>query len=314
MARHLRLFGLASLVIVDDDREIDDLIDHPALVRDFEARGPVINRMLVTRLNREFRIDGHIMLSMASRRSAARERNQAELAEKLDHFATVNGWSGEAIQALSLYVATGHDFDGAKAALAYVTAYPFLQNAEVSDTGEPFERDRFADLFGHYECLSQARRPGSLRGFCARLTGGDKRARRALLEAMNGDENGLHAVAVTLDNSVPILQNMRRLTLKLTDSRRKRIPFHWLDTRTAPQIVLRQIKEAYSLPHLEERVPAYTLFLLRMKRSMREDTPAGFEFAVGHWSACPAQRYLRAMFAEVWRQSRLGHSDGHAHE
>jgi hypothetical protein len=64
-------------------------------------------------------------------------------------------------------------------------------------------------------------------------------------------------------------------------------------------VVVRQLKEEFTLPHVRGRLPPHTLVLLRMRRALRPDVQGGFEFAASHWSACPARSYVVAVFDAV---------------
>ncbi len=302
MARYVRLFGLASLVIVDHDREIEALNQHPALERDFESRGPLVNRMIVSRLKRQFTLDNQFMLSMRPKGDKERQNNQKNLKEKLDRFADTKDWSEEAIAALVVYILTGKEKDLAYAALTYVTAYPFqTEGATVSTL--PFDEVEYLRLFELYKRLREIRRPFSLRGMFSRMTLGTQRAKKQLLESVGGDENGLHALETTLDNSLPILENLRTLAQETIKGRKKSVPFNWVSIRTAPVIVLRQIKQDFTLPFVDHRVPPFTLVIMRMRDSVKLDSNAGFEFAAGHWSACPAHHYVLSLFETVWSKA-----------
>lgn len=296
MARRLRLFGLASLVVVDRQDEIDELIDHPALDRSFERAGPLLNRLLVGAITRQFLRDGRMLLSMRPRDDAQRVAGQAELFRRLDGLAAEKAWAPEAIYAMAHYVATGEQFEHATSGLAYATAMPFLEASER----RAFEPVRFREVFKLTRRIAQANSPASPRGWLIRLTRGDRRARRALLELTGGDDYGLHALAVTIDNSLVILENLKnRVREGHATGNRPTPKLAWLSARTAPTVVLRQIKQEFTLPHVEARLPPHTLVLFRMRRGLRPDTQGGFEFAASHWSACPARRYVIAVFEAV---------------
>lgn len=296
MARRVRLFGLASLVVVDRQDEIDALIDHPALDRSFERAGPLVNRLLVGALTRQFRRDGRMLLSMRPRQDAERQQGQAALFRRLDELAAEKAWAPEAIYAMAHYVATGEQFEHATSGLAYATAMPFLEPS----MRRVFDAARFREVFQLSRRIARANAPASPRGWLIRLTGGDRRARRALLELTGGDDYGLHALAVTIDNGLVILENLKERVRESHASGDRPAPkLAWLSARTAPPVVLRQIKEEFTLPHVEARLPPHTLVLFRMRRGLRPDTQGGFEFAASHWSACPARRYVIAMFEVV---------------
>ena len=298
MARLIRIYGLASFVIVDDHDEVDDLLAHQALERRFRAAGPFFNRMIARALLRQFRIDGQLIRSMRERDDPARNQGQGELLAKLDSLAVTRPWAMPAIEALARYVRHGKERDVAMAALAYVLAVPFLLGPDKPRI--PFDEGRFMALYDRYRWLRRARSPFSPIGFLIRATYSDSRTRRKLLNELSGDDYGLHAIAVTLDNAIEILETMRQQFMRDDDAPE----WHprqlaWLSVRTAPRTVLRQVHEDFTLPHVPDRVPAFSLILLRMRDSLNHDVPAGYEFATGHWSACPARRYLQSLFALV---------------
>lgn len=299
MARLVRIPGIASLLIVEDDQQIEDLMGHPALERDFELKGPLLNRIIIARLKNAFMLENKMMLSMRPRVDAERKTAQANLKDKLDRYAAVKSWAPEAVEAVAAFVRSGENKKAANAALAYDVAFPFL--ADQSPSGEvPFDVEANARIFKQYRRLSLARQPFSLRGAIVRLTGSDMRARKAILKHVSGDQYGLHAIAITLDNAIVTLDKMRH-AFEAERAKRKRFsPFRWINLRTAPQTVLRQIKTAYNLPYVDQRLPAHTLVMFRMRDALRSDSFSGFEFAARQWSACPAQHYLLSYFAAVW--------------
>jgi hypothetical protein len=296
MARRVRLFGLASLVVVSDQREIDDLIDHPGLDRSFVHAGPFLNRLVVRRILRQFELDGRMLLSMRPRADSERRQGQAELFRRLDSFASGGGWSPDAIKAMADYVATGEQFERAVSALTYVTAMPFLG----PEARAVFDERQFRRLFRLTRRIARANAPFSLTGFFIRLVGADRRAKRKLLAFACGDEYGLHALMVTIDNGLAILDNLRaRMVESQANGGRPAPKLAWLSGRTGPAVVVRQLKVEFTLPHVRGRLPPHTLVLLRMRRALRADIQGGFEFAASHWSACPARSYVVAVFDAV---------------
>ena len=297
MARLIRIYGLISVVLVDDCEETNDLLEHPALERSLEMSGPYINRLLLQLARRQFiTSDGQTIRSMRVRSDGDRRRGQAALFEHLDNLATKQPWDMAAIQLMADYVATGNARDRALTALTYVGALPFPKSGATAQ----FEEQECEKLYRHFLTLRRARSPLSPRGFLSRLFGFDRRARQALLEHFDGNDYGLHAIMVTLDNAIEILDGLRKRTVHESElAPRRTVPLRWLTIRTAPQRVLRQVRETFSLPHVARRVPANTLVIFNMRNSLAGRPPAGYEFASGQWSACPARRYLMSLFEVV---------------
>ena len=300
MARLIRVYGLISVVLVDDYKETNDLLDHPALERSLEASGPLINRLLLRIARRQFiGADGRAIRSMRARSDDDRRRGQAALFEHLDNLAVKQPWDMAAIQLMADYVATGNERDRALTALTYVGALPFPRSGATAPA--QFDEAECEKLYRHFRTLRRARSPLSPVGFMSRLLGLDRRARQALIEHFDGNDYGLHAIMVTLDNAIEILDSLRGRSARESEraTRRRTVPLRWLTIRTAPQRVVRQVRETFSLPHVDRRVPANSLVIFNMRSSLAGDPPAGYEFAAGQWSACPARRYLMTLFEVV---------------
>ena len=297
MARYIRLAGLASILVVDQDHDIDALLDHPNLERDYTLAGPLLNRIIVARIRRAICVRGRVLLSFRPRADGQRQTSQRELSERLDALAARRPWAPEALAAMATYAMTGTRRDTALAALAYVTAYPFM---DADDDGKSllFVPAKFKSLYRLYRLLSRARRPWA--GLPIRVLGLDRIARERILLHTRGDEYGLHALDITLDNSRLMLEHLRTLTSqRQSHATRDRPSFDWRRLRTAPQLVLRQTTKPCTLPGVADHLPRHTLVLLRMRQALRSDSGPGFEFASAHWSACPARRYVMAAFAAV---------------
>jgi hypothetical protein len=307
MARYLRFAGLASIVVVDKDDEVDALLDHPDLDRTYVVAGPVLNRLMISALRHALFRDGRSLLSFAPRADAGRAAAQGALAERLDALAARRPWADDAIAAMATYTTKGTDRDDALAALTYATAYPFLSSG-TTDQSLPFERAKFRQLFELYQRLQLAR--SRWRGLPSRLLGQDKRASKEILEITGGDDYGLHAVGVTLANSVLILENLRAVFADPSPNKTEARPFAWNQLRTAPAAVTRQNKRPCKVPGISDEVPSNSLFLLKMRQALRPGSPAGFEFASKHWSFCPASRYIEAIFARVYETAERSHTTG----
>ncbi len=295
MARYLRYAGLASIIVVDRDDEIDTLLNHPDLDRTYRQEGASLNRLMISRLRHALFRDGRPLLSFAPRGDGNRAAAQGALAKRLDALAEQRPWADDAIAAMADYVVTGANRGAALAALTYATAYPFLAADDASER-VAFEPARFSRLFALYEILRQARSPW--KGLPIRLGGRDRRAAQEILRVTGGDDYGLHAVGVTLANSVLILEQLRTLFADRPD-KKEALPNTWNKIRVAPAAVTRQNKVPCKIPGIPGEVPANSLFLMQMRPAMRPGSPAGFEFATKHWSFCPASRYIEAIFARV---------------
>jgi hypothetical protein len=296
MARYIRFAGVVSIVVVENDDEIEALIGHPDLDRTYRPEGPPLNRLFIARLRHALFRDGRALLSFRPRGDEERSVAQKALAKRLDALAQSRPWDQKALAAMAAYVTTGTDRDAALAALAYATAYPFLTPNDAAKP--PFDLGGFRRLFELYERLQLARSPW--KGLPSRLLGWDRHAAQEILKTTGGDDYGLHAVGITLANSVLILEHLRSLFAAHPSDETEPLPFDWSKVRTAPAAVTRQNRMPCQIPGIPDKVPGGSLILLKMRQALRPESPTGYEFASKHWSFCPASRYVEAIFADVY--------------
>ena len=300
MARLISVPGLASLVIVSRAAEIESLIDHPLLDRAFTGEGRLVNRLLVAALSRQIRHRGETLDAFRPRADERRQERQRELLARLDKYATAGVWPPAPVTELARYVVEGRERRNAEAALAYAIAAPFLGLAPSTQNDDAY-RPVGRHLWRLHRRSVRARKPLSLSGLAFRATGVDRRARAKILDLVNDDAYGLHAVEITLANAREILERMRRGMSEGTPGTPLAArELAWAAVRTAPDVVLRQSPgDATTLPHVAARIPPRTIVLLRMREALTPDAPSGYEFASGHWSACPARRYVMGLFSTV---------------
>ncbi|MDX2157596.1 MAG: hypothetical protein SFW09_13920 [Hyphomicrobiaceae bacterium] len=300
MARLIRVPHLASLLVVTCAREIDDLIAHPSLARAFARKGPLLNRLLVAGLDRQFRHHGDVLPAFRPKEDPSRVAAQRQLFARLDALSERGVWPSAPVTEMGRYVATGADRRNAEAALAYAVAWPFIGSASAST-----EDDAYKPLGRHLWRLHRrtalAREPASPRGLALRLAGLDRRARATILDHVGGDLYGLHAVEITLANARTILEAMREAMSGIPEGAPATgASLAWAAIRTAPERVVRQTgATSLTLPGVDGRIPPHTLVLLQMRRSLGPDLASGYEFASRHWSACPARRFVMGLFTAV---------------
>jgi hypothetical protein len=300
MARLINVPGLAALLLVSRRAEIESLIDHPLLDRRYVGEGPLVNRWLLSALLRQSRHGSEPLDAFRPRTDAIRAARQAELSGRLDRLAGSEAWPLAPVMEMARYVVEGKGRRRARAALAYATAWPFLavRAAVDDDSYQPIGHA----LWRLHRRSVHLRRPLSLTAPVLRLAGGERRTRAAILDRVGGDAYGLHAVEVGLANAAAILERMRAVMQDGAPGTQL-LARHlaWAAIRTAPEVVVRQSgPETIALPHVTSRIPPRTVVLLRMRQALRNgDAEAGFEFASGHWSACPARRYVTGLFEAV---------------
>ncbi len=300
MARLISIPCIAAIVVVDRASEIEALQAHPGLARLFVRKGRLLNRGIVRMLERQFRRRGMVLPAFLPRQSDIRAKGQADLAQKLDGISEAKHFPAIPIAQMARFVATGSERRDAEAALAYVTAWPYM-----ADGREPPRDDAYKPIGRHllklHRRIERARSMLSPFAFMLRLTGSDRRAREQIIGHVGGDLYGLHAIEVTLANGREILRTMRAIVEAAPAGKRPTArDLAWAAIRTAPARIVRQSgPECLTLPHVDGRLPPHTLVVMRMRGALAADTPSGYEFSAAHWSACPARRFVMALFAAV---------------
>ncbi|MGI9410287.1 MAG: hypothetical protein ACR2OV_09455, partial [Hyphomicrobiaceae bacterium] len=250
------------------------------------------------------RPDGETIRSMRERDDDERLKGQRALLDRMKAMTAERPWDPVAINRMARYVALNDGRDRAMTALTYAIALPFLPPDQTPAV--TYDEQYFARIYAQNRLLSHARSPVSLLGFVLRRLGSDRRVQRRLLDQLGGDDYGLHAVMITLDNAMHVLDSMCDIIEAQTPREaRNEESLKWLAVRTAPRQVIRQVPESFTLPFVRGRVPANSIVIMRMRDSLTTDTPSGYGFAAAHWSACPAQAYIHALFETVAEQARL---------
>ena len=80
----LRIPGIVDLALVRERAVISELTANPALDREFVPKGPLINRLLLSRVCRALTVDGNRLPSIAPRGDSDRSAGQAALQKRLD--------------------------------------------------------------------------------------------------------------------------------------------------------------------------------------------------------------------------------------
>jgi hypothetical protein len=293
MGQSLRIPGLVDLIRVDVGADIRALADDSRLDRDFEARGPLINRLLIDRVRSVMRLDGAPLPSVAPRQDRARASAQDALRRRLDPAAGKPLWDDETIAGLA--AAVRGDAGAPAIGPAAQQAAGRLFAAEYRGSNESWEAARVLDTAVH------TRNP--LQWIHLRMSGRLAQARRLLAALVNGDRAGVHATGIAVHNLVRGFERMRELWA--APSWRTR-PADEIVAQClfAPPSVLRQA----TMPGVTVagEVRAGTLVLLELDAARARTPGPEVEFMLGHWAQCPAAAFVPALLRAVWERSCAG--------
>jgi hypothetical protein len=285
----LRIPGLIDVLRVADPAQIAELGQDARLDRDYVARGPLLNRMIVARIRKVLSLNGAPWPPVAPRGVQRPTAGQAALEARLS--ALAGAWSADdpSVRALAGYV---------RGASAPESVGPLAQEA----IGRLFRPDYRADAESWAAAEVMAEAPRSFNPFLRlqwAFTGAVAKARGLLADKVGGDPGGLNGTGVAVHNLVASVKRMRALWADPQARRRLSPEAAAAQCLVAPVQVTRQPTQAGS--SLAGDFEKTTLVLLQLRVAQARSPSAETAFMAGTWSRCPAHAWIPALLAEVWR-------------
>jgi hypothetical protein len=285
--------GLVDLLRVDESAAIEGLSADARIDRRYERRGPLINRIVFGRIRKTLQLNGEPIPPVAPRGPTRPVAAQAALEARLDALIAADPDLGIGSAALDPLVAWIRGAGSAD------NAGPLAQQA----VGTLFNPSYVADHDSWAAAKTLGAAPSNFNPFRLLLWGLTRRVEndRALLaEKVGGDPSGLHATGVAIHNVVSGIVEMRKIYASET---RARLSTAAVVARCIipPTQVVRQATEAGSVE--AGKFTANTLILLRLKKANAVAPGYDTAFMDGMWSACPARRWVPALFVKVWQQA-----------
>jgi hypothetical protein len=291
----LRVPGLIDLLRVERSSAIEALSADDRMDRAYDARGPLVNRIVLKRLRRSLQIDGRPLPPVAPRGPARPTSEQASLQRRLDGIADTDpalGAGTDTIERLAAWV-KGEGSDKEIGALS--------QQAVGRLYDERYEGDKGS--WAAARVLGSA--PSNLNPFRILLWGITRRVERSrelLAGKVGRDPAGVHGTGIAIHNIVSGFEAMR--AIYADEGERNRLSTAAVLARCVipPRQVVRQPTAAGSAD--AGSFTPDTLVLLRLKKA--NDSQPGYDtaFMDGMWSACPARRWVPALFANVWERAK----------
>jgi len=281
--------ALVDLLPVSDPAQIAMLADDVRLDRDYVAKGPLLNRIILSRIRKDLVWDGAPFPPVAPRGPARPLPAQAALEARLAEVVAGLVNDESALGGLAAYV-RGDAPTG--------DAGPLAQQA----VGRLFDPGYQADDASWQAALTLDAAPRSfnpLQILWWALTGAVPKARRLLADKVGGDPSGIHGTGVAVHNIVAGLQQMR--TLWKDGANRRRLPpagaaAHCL---VAPQQVIRQPRKAGLC--IAGAFEPTTLVMLQLDKAHTQRPTAEMAFMAQSWARCPAHAWVLALLAGTWR-------------
>ena len=282
--------GLIDMVMVADTEEVRAVLANEHIDREYAARRPLLNRLLLRRLIDTLSYRGTRFPTLQPRGEPDRKARQTALWDRLNVAAATFHASNPELEPLANWVRG----IGADDALG-----PLVQGI----VGRQFD-PAFAATSKTWACaelLEEAVRTKSLaKRLGWALTGRVRRAKAYLGPKVNYERAGIHGVAIALHNLVKGFRHMRSLygagnanALSAADVAGQCL--------FAPTAVLRQPTKDTVVAGCP--LSRNTIVVLALGEAARRDGTSSFVFLKGQWSQCPADTWVPALLEGVWRRA-----------
>ena len=271
--------GLVDVLPVSDAAMID---------RQYVPRGPLLNRVILGRVRRILALAGVPLPPVTEHGPVRPVAAQQATQSRLDALAT-SGIAGPDITALACFVRGEGDAKRGGA---------LAQQA----VGRLFDPQYRVDAASWSAALVLRDAPSSFNpvkqiGWV--LTGRIAKARALLADKVGNDPTGLHGTGVAIHNLAEAFARMRALYADPVAREQDSAAAAVAASLVAPKQVLRQPTCAGVCP--AGAFSANTLVLLQLERANARTPSYDTVFMTGSWSACPAQGWVPALLAAVWR-------------
>ncbi|BAV45434.1 Uncharacterized protein MLTONO_0531 [Mesorhizobium loti] len=285
--------GLVDVLPVDDAAAIAAIASDRRFDRQYVRRGPMLNRIILGRVRSILTLAGAPLPPVAEHGPVRPAPSQSATQARLDALAT-GGLAGPDIDALAAYVrGEGGARCGGKLAQQAV--------------GRLFDPNYRADDESWSAALILRDAPSSfnpVKRLIWALTGRIAKARALLAEKVNQDPTGLHGTGVAIHNLAEAFSRMRTLYSDPAARDQNSPAAAVAASIVAPKQVLRQPNVAGTCP--AGPFTKDTLVLLQLERANVRTPGYDMAFMAGSWSACPAQGWVPALMATVWRRAIEG--------
>ena len=294
MARRIRIPWLADLLTLDQPAEIRAVIAHPALDRDFAARGPLVNRLITGRIRRWLALDGRPLPALAPRGDRLREQRQESLAAELDPDRGRLLWTHDQLGRLADYVAgrTGRDQAGIAVQEIVGRCFDPGYRADAASWEAARTLDDWRDGGVRY----------LLRDLWWAASGRLRRATELLAERAGDDRHAMHGTAIGVHGIVDALERMRALRATAAAGS--------IDAATAvarclqpPRRVLRSVEAPLPVAFADPPLRPGSLVMLDLAEAGARAPDPDIVFMQGRWSFCPAMRLVPALLRAAWEAS-----------
>jgi hypothetical protein len=287
MARLIRLPFLADLLRTADPSAIRAFAKDNRLDRNFSGRGPLLNRILTSKLRSVLAVKGVPFPAVAPRSDEEPARTQAALQARLDAAAAI--------------MADDDSVTDLARAVRGLEDAPVLEHAVQQAVGRLFAKDYRAttESWAAAQLLDKA--VHSMNPAAAvlwRITGRITHAQDLLAEMVHHDRAGVHATGIAVHNLGRGFIMMRDLFAHPNTPAPAAGDSVLARCLQAPESVLREASTEASAG--ADKIRPGTLVVLDLRAAQQRDNGPEIVFMSGSWSQCPATAWVPALLRAVW--------------
>ena len=282
-----------DILVVDDADTIRAMADHPDLDRRLEKHGP-LNRFLLNRAVHSLSWKGHRFPGITPRDDKGRIALHEHAWEKFNANAPAMAAGPAELEEAAAWIRNGTP--GRQPGVLAQQIIGRFFNPTFHATPESWK----AAL-----TLSEESNANRLKLTWGKLTGKYRRAKETLASTVNGDLLAMHGIGVAVHNLALSIQHLR--SFYLDEAIRKSLTPELAVERSLmpPPVLLRQALAngaANGCPFSK-----YTLILLRLREANEKKANKARDllFMTDHWSRCPADQWIPAVIAGIWKRVML---------
>jgi hypothetical protein len=288
--KRTKFSGVLDVIEVDDPDQIRALANDERIDRQF-ALHPTVNSLILKKTLSTLSYSGVRFPTMTPKGDTLRSKNQDALWDKCNLKAAALESGTESLTDLVHWV-RGDDAN-IEPGILVQQAVGCLFSDQFKATRESWAAALTLD--------SAIRSKNFLKMFWWKITGKIDKAKRLLAGMVNNDLSGVHGTGVALHNIVASIRLMRTYYAD-EKLRRSLTPEEAVDKcLSPPPVVLRQAKapgEVSGCPFSK-----YSLLLLKLGEGDKNKQSKDLIFMTGSWSRCPAEKWVPALLAGVWKRA-----------
>ena len=289
--KRIRIPGLIDLLVAEDRSDIESITQNPIFDRFYSDRSVFANGCILRQVLGALQFGGKRFPTVCPRDAQGRGTAQQALWERLNSIASVYSTGPDNLDDLASFVRG--DVSPDRLGLLVQEAVGRLFVPLFNSTPETWNAALVLDA------APRNMNPFQIAWWA--LTRKVDKAKRLLASLVDGDLAAVHAVGVALHNIVRGVDLMRQLYSDA--SSRASLTPEDVSRRClfAPETVLRQ--PTGPDPSGAGEYEGHTLVMLKLQTVNAKTPDANVAFLRNTWSQCPAEQWVPALLAGIWRRA-----------